>query len=170
MANIELIAAAAGSAQVIGLNGAMPWHLPTDLKHFKQVTLGHPVLMGRTTYDSVLQQLGKPLPGRRNLVMTHQRDWRDDRAECFHDLASALAAVGDGETLFVIGGQQLYEQTLPLAQTVHLTRIEANIEGDRFFPPLPSDQWRLVWQQTQMDQGLTLTFCRYGRIPTPQQD
>ncbi|MFY7939633.1 MAG: dihydrofolate reductase, partial [Burkholderiaceae bacterium] len=66
MAKIELIAAAAGSGQVIGLNGAMPWHLPTDLKHFKQVTLGHRVLMGRTTYDSVLRQLGKPLPGRRN--------------------------------------------------------------------------------------------------------
>jgi len=164
MAKIELIAAAAGNRQVIGLNGAMPWHLPTDLKHFKQVTLGHPVLMGRTTYDSVLRQLGKPLPGRRNLVLTHQADWRDDRAECFHDLASALAAVGDDDTLFVIGGQQLYEQTLPLAQTVHLTRIEAEIDGDRFFPALASDQWCIDWSNRQNDQGIDLIFCRYSRI------
>jgi dihydrofolate reductase len=167
MAVVALIAAAAGKNQVIGRDGAMPWHLPADFKYFKRITLGHPVLMGRATYDSILQQLGKPLPQRRNLVLTRDLDWQDDRVAVFHDLEAALASVGADDTLFVIGGGQLYRQTLGLAQHVYLTHIDAEIAGDTFFPPLDPALWRQSQCEHLVDQGLPLRFCRYDAVIPP---
>ncbi len=114
---------------LIGRNGQLPWRLPEDLRHFRRLTLGKTVLMGRKTWDS----LGKPLEGRRNWVLSRDRTFRPPGCEVFGTLDEALAAHRDGE-LVVIGGAELYRQALPHAQTVHLTRVHARVQGDTHFP------------------------------------
>ena len=114
---------------VIGRDGALPWRLPEDLKHFRRLTLGKTVLMGRKTWDS----LGKPLEGRRNWVLSRDAAFRPPGAEVFATLEQALAAHGPGE-LVVIGGAELYRQVLPLARTIYLTRVHARVAGDTRFP------------------------------------
>jgi len=116
-------------AGTIGRGGTLPWRLPADLKHFRTLTLGKTVLMGRKTWES----LGKPLDGRRNWVLSRDRAFRPAGAEVFATLEQALAAHGEGE-LVVIGGAELYRQALPLAGTVHLTRVHARVDGDTVFP------------------------------------
>ena len=120
---------------VIGRNGALPWRLPEDLKHFRRLTLGKTVLMGRKTWES----LGKPLEGRRNWVLSRDASFQPAGCEVFATLEQALAAPRDGE-LVVIGGAELYRQALPQVHTVYLTRVHARVEGDTVFPPwAPSD-------------------------------
>jgi dihydrofolate reductase len=114
---------------VIGQGGGLPWRLPEDLKHFRRLTLGKTVLMGRKTWDS----LGKPLEGRRNWVLSRDPAFRPAGAEAFATLEQALAAHREGE-LVVIGGAELYRQALPLARTLHLTRVHARVGGDTTFP------------------------------------
>ena len=126
---------------IIGRDGALPWRLPEDLRHFRRLTLGKTVLMGRRTWES----LGKPLEGRRNWVLSRDPAFRPAGAEVFASLEQALAAHGEGE-LVVIGGADLYRQALPLARTLHLTRVHARVEGDRRFPP-----WREAdFRQTEV--------------------
>ena len=134
--NLVLIAALAENG-VIGAAGKIPWHISDDLKRFKRLTLGHPVVMGRKTYDA----LGKPLPGRRNLVLTHGP--AIPGVECFAGLAAALAACGD-ETVFIIGGAEVYRQALPLAQTLLLTHVHQTVAGDTKFPDYDPGCWREV--------------------------
>ena len=122
---------------LIGRAGQLPWRLPEDLKHFRRLTLGKTVLMGRKTWDS----LGKPLEGRRNWVLSRDRAFRPAGCEVFATLDQALAAHREGE-LVVIGGAELYRQTLPLAQTLHLTRVRARVEGDTYFPPWTAADFR----------------------------
>lgn len=122
---------------LIGRNGQLPWRLPEDLKHFRRLTLGKTVLMGRKTWDS----LGKPLDGRRNWVLSRDRAFRPAGCEVFATLEQALAAHREGE-LFVIGGAQLYRQALPLASTVHLTRVHARVDGDTTFPEWSASDFR----------------------------
>jgi len=124
---------------VIGREGGLPWHLPADLKHFKAVTMGHPVLMGRRTFDSI----GKALPGRRNLVLT-RRPLSVPDVETVASVEEALARVGDVPELAVIGGAQLWEATLPRIDRLYLTRVHAEVEGDTFFPAIDPAQWREV--------------------------
>ncbi|MGQ0587513.1 MAG: dihydrofolate reductase [Gammaproteobacteria bacterium] len=131
MKTISLVVAM-DEAGTIGRGGALPWRLPEDLRHFRKLTLGKTVLMGRKTWDS----LGKPLEGRRNWVLSRDAAFRPAGAEVFASLEQALAAHRDGE-LVVIGGAELYRQALPLAGTVHLTRVHARVDGDTAFP-----QWR----------------------------
>lgn len=142
---LALIAALARN-RVIGRDNQMPWHLPADLKHFKAMTLGKPVVMGRKTWNS----LGRPLPGRLNLVVSRQKNLSFDGAEVFPDLESALIRAdawareqGAGE-LMLIGGAQLYEQALPLAERLYLTRIDLEPQGDAFFPEWEPAAWRLA--------------------------
>lgn len=123
--------------RVIGRDGGMPWHLPADLAHFKRVTLGHPVIMGRRTYESI----GRPLPGRENVVVTRDRDYRAEGCTLVHSLEDALAG-RDGE-LMLIGGGQLYREALPAATRIHQTLIHAEIAGDTRFPEL-DEGWTLV--------------------------
>ena len=122
---------------VIGRGGALPWRLPEDLKHFRRLTLGKTVLMGRKTWES----LGKPLEGRGNWVLSRDPLFRPAGCEVFRTLDEALAAERDGE-LVVIGGAEIYRQALPLADTVHLTRVHARVEGDTRFPEWPAGQFR----------------------------
>ncbi len=132
MSEIVLIAAMARD-RVIGLNKALPWQLPEDMAHFRNATRGHPVLMGRKTWDSLPPRF-RPLPGRRNVVITRNTAWQAEGAEVAHGLAAALARVAGAPRVFVIGGAELYAAALPLAHTLLLTEIEASIAGDAFFP------------------------------------
>lgn len=125
--------------RLIGRDGDLPWRLPNDLKHFKRNTLGKTVLMGRKTWDS----LGRPLPERDNWVLTRDAGFSVPGARAFGDLDAALAAHGSGE-LMVIGGAQLYRQTLPLAQRLVLTEVDAVVPGDTYFPEIDRSQWREV--------------------------
>jgi dihydrofolate reductase len=131
---------AATENDVIGRGNAMPWHLPADLAHFKAVTLGHPVLMGRRTFEAI----GRPLPGRRNLVLSHSRDLVVPGVEVVHGLDEAIAVAGDATELMIIGGAALYALALPRTDRVHLTRLHMSVEGDAYFPALPESQWREV--------------------------
>ena len=131
---------AATENDVIGRNNGMPWHLPADLAHFKAITLGHPVLMGRRTYEAI----GRPLPGRRNLVLSRSPDFAVPGVEVVHSLAAAIAAAGDVPELMVIGGAALYTLALPRTDRVHLTRLHMTLDGDAYFPALPESQWREV--------------------------
>ena len=131
---------AATENNVIGRDNGMPWHLPADLKHFKEVTLGRPVLMGRKTFESI----GRALPGRRNLVLTRSAQFAAPGVERVGSLEEALALVADAPELMIIGGAALYELAMPLISRVHLTRLHMHLDGDAHLPPLPEQQWREV--------------------------
>jgi len=128
--------------RVIGRGGQLPWRLSADLRRFKQLTMGHHLIMGRKTWESI----GRPLPGRTSLVISRQPDYRVDGAEVVPNLPQAiLRAEGDDEA-FVIGGGEIYQQALPLVGRVYLTMIHASVEGDTRFPELAADQWRVLEQ------------------------
>ncbi|HEX5339745.1 MAG TPA: dihydrofolate reductase [Gammaproteobacteria bacterium] len=129
---------AAGENNEIGRHGEMPWHLPADLRHFKTVTLGKPVIMGRRTFESI----GKPLPERRNIVVTRNRNYRAEGCETVHTLAEALVMAAGEPEVMVIGGGELYREALPRAQRIYLTRVHARFDADTFFPMLDMAQWR----------------------------
>ncbi len=139
--SIALIVAAAAN-QAIGKAGQLLWHLPKDLKFFKNTTWGMPVIMGRKTFESV----NKPLPGRINIVITSNADWKAEGAQTASSLADALeqAKATNCKEIFVIGGGEIYRQALPLADTVYLTRVHAELEGDTFFPVLDENEWQMT--------------------------
>lgn len=124
---------------VIGANGDMPWHLPADLQHFKNITSGGAILMGRRTWDSI----GRPLPNRKNIVLTRRDDFTDDGATVVHSFEEAINQT-EGKPLFVIGGGEIYAIAIGLASTMHITRIHTTLEGDTFFPHFNEDEWELV--------------------------
>jgi len=137
--DIVLVAAMTRN-RVIGRDGGMPWHLPADLAHFKRVTLKHPVVMGRKTFESI----GFALPKRRNIVVTRSPDAVFKGAETAASLDEALTMLEGTGTVMVIGGGQLYREALPLATRMELTLIDAEVEGDTTFPEWPADEWREV--------------------------
>jgi dihydrofolate reductase len=124
--------------RVIGRGGTLPWHLPEDLRHFKRTTLGHPIVMGRRTWDSI----GRPLPGRRSIVITRNPAWSAPGCETASGLGQALAMCEGAAEVFVIGGAEVFAQALPLAQRLFVTEIDADFEGDTFFPPIDLAAWR----------------------------
>jgi len=149
---------------VIGKGGQMPWHLPEDLAHFKQQTGGAAVLMGRKTWDSLPPRF-RPLPGRRNLVITRQVGWRADGAEPAASLAEAVALCAGAAEIWVIGGGEIYAQAVPLAQRAVVTEIERDFEGDTYAPQLGAD-WHETWRssrQTAAKDGLPFSFVTYER-------
>ncbi len=162
---IILIAACAGARHVIGEKGRLPWHFPSDLKFFKQTTLDGTVLMGRTTYDAILAQFGRPLPRRRHLIVSRDATYHPEGTEVFTSIPAALAAVPAGQDVFVVGGAQIYAQTLPLADVVLLTHIDAEIHGDVTFPVLDATVWQATETHRIVENGVTLRFCRYVRRP-----
>ncbi len=158
---IILVVAAAENG-VIGRDGRMPWHLPEDLRRFRRMTTGHPVIMGRRTFESI----GRPLPGRHNIVMSRDPAWRAAGVTVAANLAEAIAAAGldpraRAARIFVIGGAQVYAEALPVATAIELTRVHASPEGDTFFPgPDPAH-----WQRVASAAGEGVTFERWERRP-----
>lgn len=130
------LVAAMGRNRVIGADGGMPWHLPDDLKHFKSVTMGTTMIMGRRTFDSI----GRPLPGRRTIVVTRDETWQRDGVDTALSLGAALALAGDGP-VSIVGGGEIYAQSLPLADRMELTFIDASPDGDTFFPAWDAAEW-----------------------------
>jgi dihydrofolate reductase len=125
---------------VIGAGNRLPWRLPADLQRFKELTMGKPIMMGRKTYESI----GRPLPGRKNIVVTRQPALRLEGCTVVESLDAALIAAGAAPEVAVIGGAELYRLALPLVQMIHLTRVHARVSGDVLFPPIDSDDWREV--------------------------
>jgi dihydrofolate reductase len=123
--------------RVIGRDNQLPWRLPADLAFFKRITLGHPVIMGRRTYESI----GKPLPGRLNIVVSSQRDFAAPGCTVVRSMEAAYAAAGDAREVAVIGGSSIFEAALPEADTIYLTEVDAEVPGDVFFPPFDRSQW-----------------------------
>jgi dihydrofolate reductase len=127
---------------VIGADGGMPWHVPEDMAHFKELTMGSTVIMGRRTWDSFPARF-RPLPGRRNVVLTRDPQWSDDGAEVVHSIDEALALAPARATTWVIGGAQLFSATLPRADRLEVTEIRTSPKGDTFAPPIEAALWQL---------------------------
>jgi dihydrofolate reductase len=158
---LTLIAAVARNG-VIGLDNRLPWHLPADLKHFKALTLGHAVIMGRKTWESLPASF-RPLPGRRNIVVTRDGSYQAAGATVATSLPAAIAAA-EGEEAFVIGGAELYAAAMPLAGRLQLTEIDASFEGDTHFPAVDPQQWRETSREAHHDEaGLGYAFVCYQR-------
>ena len=156
---IYLIAAIAGNG-VIGANGKLPWHLPEDLKHFKNLTLGHPVIMGRRTWES----LGKPLPGRENIVISRKPGYEAPGASVASTIAAAVALCSGEPLAFVIGGAEIYAAALPLADGLVITEIQQDYEGDTRFPAWERRAWRVSQKETHTSaQGVRFDFVLYER-------
>jgi dihydrofolate reductase len=159
------IIAAMGDNRVIGAQGKIPWHLPADFKKFKELTMGHPVIMGNKTFESI----GKPLPGRTNIILAKDPDYAADGCLISHSLDDAIAlakeAEGSGE-VFIGGGGQVYALALPMTDTIYLTKVHGVFEGDTFFPEFDESQWKLVnSEERQKDEknSFDLTWLTYGR-------
>ncbi|TJV74499.1 MAG: dihydrofolate reductase [Mesorhizobium sp.] len=132
---------------VIGREGGLPWRLSTDLKRFKADTMGKPIIMGRKTYEGI----GRPLPGRLNIVVTRSKAWRAEGIEVAHSLGDAIAlarvrgrCMAGAEEICVVGGGEIYAQALPLADRLHVTHVLASVDGDAHFPPIDPDIWQVV--------------------------
>ena len=150
--------------RVIGINNTLPWHLPADLKHFKALTMGHHIVMGRKTYESI----GKPLPGRTSVVVTRNRELKIDGCIMCGSLpeAIAIAAGGNDEEIFIVGGAAIFEQALSLADTLYVTEIQQDIAGDTHFPLLDKKQWQEVSRERlsqEIPQPLEYHFVVYQR-------
>ena len=133
------IVVATGKNGEIGKDNRLLWHLPADMKYFKSLTTGHPIIMGRHTYESI----GRPLPNRRNIVITRQKDLQIIGVEVVNSLEEAMALVKDDPEIMVIGGADVYKQALPLAQRIYITRVNATMEADRFFPTFNANDWNI---------------------------
>jgi dihydrofolate reductase len=158
MTHITLVVAI-DAQRGIGVDNKLPWHLPEDLAHFKRVTLGHPIIMGRKTFDSI----GRPLPKRRNIVVTRSRDWRHAGVESAASLAEAIALVGD-EPASIIGGAQVFNEAMPLADRMIVTHIDAVYRCDTFFPEIDAALWTVTAREDHRSaEGLAYAFVTYER-------
>ena len=128
---------------VIGVDGDLPWYIPEDLKNFKAITMGKPLLMGRATYESI----GRPLPGRRNIIITRQTDYQVDGADVFLSPESALATIDDTEEVMIIGGGEIYEAFFDKVKRIYITYVEKNVDGDTFFPAIDYNLWKIASKQ-----------------------
>jgi len=161
MGRLNLIYARAANG-VIGANGALPWHLPEDMAHFRRLTSGCPVIMGRKTWDSLPARF-RPLPGRQNIVVTRQPDWHGDGAQRASSLPEALSLAGAAPEAWVIGGAQIYAEAEPLAQRAVVTEIARDFEGDAFAPTL-ADGWRETAREAAVSvDGLPFAFVTFER-------
>ena len=136
---ISLIVAASEN-NVIGVQGELPWRLSDDLRRFKAVTMGKPIVMGRKTFESI----GKPLPGRQNIVITRQAEFVADGCDVVTSIEDAVATAGDADEIMIIGGSEIYALFLPAADRLYLTRVHAEIDGDAFLPAIGEGDWQLV--------------------------
>ena len=155
----QIVACAKGG--VIGKNGTMPWHIPEDLKHFKAVTMGAPVIMGRKTHESI----GRALPGRLNIVITRQKNLKAPGCTVVGTIEAALEAVGDAPKAFIIGGAEIYRETQDLVDEIWLTKIDLEVEGDAFYHISQTELWHCETLQKleSTETRPALAFCRLSR-------
>jgi dihydrofolate reductase len=153
---ISIIAAMAEN-RVIGRGGAIPWDIPDDRRRFRELTMGHPVIMGRKTFESI----GRPLSGRRNIILSRRPDYRGEGCCVVHSLEDALSASAGADEVFICGGEELYRLALPLATRIYLTVVHGSCDGDAFFPPIPAE----FIETDRLDTGLEAlcTFILYQR-------
>ncbi|MDN4492705.1 dihydrofolate reductase [Ureibacillus aquaedulcis] len=146
--------------RVIGYENKMPWHLPGELQYFKEQTMGKPMIMGRKTFDSI----GRPLPGRRNIVVTRNESYAVKGVEVATSLEDALKLAGSVDEVMVIGGEQIFKMALPIADRLYITRIEHDFDGDTFFPTY-GDDWVLKSESEPVatPDGYSYTYCIYDR-------
>lgn len=144
----------------IGINNKLPWHLPEDLAHFKQITSGHPIIMGRKTFDSI----GRALPNRRNIVISRNREWQHAGVECVASLEAARAAVA-AQDAYIIGGAEIYKQALPLADELIITEIVEDFSCDAFFPSVLPQEWQEIARESHYSEvkQLHYAFVTYKR-------
>ena len=159
---LSLIVALAQN-RVIGIENRLPWKLPEDLAHFKALTLGHPILMGRKTFES----LGRPLPGRRNIVITRNSEYQSPGCEVVVTIADAIALCADAEEVFFIGGAELYAQVIPLVARLYLTEVQIKSQGDAWFPefdPTEFTETSRVHNLGEKGDSLLFDFVIYDRL------
>lgn len=154
--------AAMTTKRVIGLNNQLPWRLPADLKHFKHLTTGHAIIMGRKTFESI----GRPLPNRRNIVLTRDVGFVAEGCEVAHDVTGALAKLAHDEEAFIIGGAEVYRLFMPLVSRLQLTLIDADISGDTYFPELELADWQVTREehhQADSENQYHYSFIQYDK-------
>lgn len=157
--NLSLIVAVAKGG-VIGHNNTLPWHLPEDLKHFRALTTGHHIIMGRKTYES----LGRLLPGRTTVIVTRNPNYQIEGALIASSLEAAMALSGNDDEVFLIGGAELYQHGLELANKLYLTEISLAVEGDAYFPDVNVETWQETARETHIsEQGLAFSYVTYVR-------
>jgi len=163
---ISLIVAMARN-RAIGLGGQMPWHLSADLKRFKRLTMGYPVVMGRKTFEAI----GRPLPGRDNIVISRKLDFQAPGCRVFDDIDAALSSVAEAPKVFIIGGATLYEAMLDRADELHLTSIDRDFAGDTFFPAIDEQAWREIDRDdVDDDQAVDYTYSFITLVRTDRTD
>lgn len=156
------ILVAMDSQHLIGKDNKLPWHLPNDLKYFKQVTMGHTIVMGRKTFESI----GKPLPGRKNIVITRNKNYHPDGCRVIHSITK-IKEMNDKEEIFIIGGAEIFKETLPIADRLYITEIHETFEGDTFFPEFNLSDWKLISKEKGIKDEKNrydYDFCIYERI------
>jgi dihydrofolate reductase len=164
---IIIISAVGAKNRVIGKGMELPWHISEDLKRFKALTSGRPVLMGKRTFESLIHQNGKPLPGRRNLVLAHGSTWPEwDNVEAYSSISEALEAVQDVEQLFITGGANVYASFLPTADRLELTLVDGDHEGDVYFPPY-EHLIGSMYEETARDAREGFAFVTYQKCDVP---
>lgn len=157
------IIVAASTNNVIGVNGKLPWKIPDDLKRFKRLTMGKPIVMGRLTWESIR----RPLPGRQNIVITRQSGYSADGCDVVDTPAAALRIAGDAAEVMIIGGSQIYDLFLPKAGRLHLTRVHTEIDGDAFFPVIDESEWSLLDTESHKASDaneFAFDFMHYERL------
>ncbi len=155
---ISLIAAL-GKNRVIGNENKLIWNIPSDMKRFREITSGKSIIMGRKTFESI----GKPLPRRKNTIITRDKNYKAEGCIVAHSLNEALEAAGDGE-IMVIGGAQIYAEFLPKAHRMYLTIIDKEFEGDAYFPEYSKDEWNEISREDHEENGLNYSFIDFERI------
>ena len=161
MTHLSLIVAM-DENRLIGSDNQLPWRLPADLAFFKRTTMGKPIIMGRKTYDSI----GRPLPGRRNIVITRDPEFSAEGCEIVHTIEAALEGCSDHDELMLIGGATLYEQTLDQVSSMYITRIHHGFSGDTWFPEFDVSNWKIAEQQdfdADADNPFSYSFVKYVR-------
>jgi dihydrofolate reductase len=159
MTKLSIIVAVAKN-RVIGINNTLPWYLPEDLKRFRALTMGHHIIMGRKTYDS----LGRLLPGRTTVIVTRNKDYKVEGALIAHSLQDAIGLCKADDEVFLIGGAELYQEGLKLSNKLYITEIVLDVEGDAYFPEYSSNEWQESAREAHVsEQGLAFNYVTYVR-------
>ncbi len=146
--------------RVIGFENKMPWHLPGELQYFKDTTMGKPMIMGRKTFESI----GRPLPGRKNIIVTRNKEYHHEGIEVASSLEEAIEIAGNVEEVMIIGGEEIFKQSLPIANRLYITQIDNEFEGDTYFP-IYGEEWSLISCSEPVDsnKGYTFRYCIYEK-------